>query len=94
MGTANEASYLYRHSKELVQVNKKLRKLTKKAKKHTEKHQKANDSKTKQKHQKKHGKVSTEMKKLIEKHNHIIKKLRAHQIAFSHSLNKESVLKP
>ncbi len=89
MGLTNEAAYLYVHSKDLIAITKKLKRLSKKAKKHVKKHQNAKDQETKAKHHKKHAKVSKEMKEMIEKHNHIIKKLRSHQIAFAHALSKE-----
>jgi len=93
MGLTNEAAYLYVHSKDLVALTKKLRRLSKKAEKHTKKHHKAVDSKSKEKHYKKHVKVTKRMKELIEEHNKVIKKLRAHQVAFAHALSKETSIK-
>ena len=90
MGLANEAAYLYVHAKELISLTRKLRRLSKKADKHANKHQKASTPEDKQKHQNKHVKVSKKIKDLIERHNHVIKRLREHQVAFAHALGKET----
>ena len=93
MGLTNEAAYLYVHSKELVSLTRKLKRLSKKADKHATKHQKAQTPEDKHKHQKKHTNVSSDIKKLVEKHNTTIRKLRGHQVAFAHALGKETKIK-
>ena len=93
MGLTNEAAYLYVHSKDLVALTRKLKRLSKKADKHAKKHQKAETPEKKHKHQKKHTNVSNDIKKLVEKHNAVIKRLQGHQIAFAHALSKETKIK-
>ena len=89
MNLANEAGYLYVYSKELMDVNKKIRKLSSKAEKHAVKHMNANNEKKKLKHKNKHAKVKNDIEKLLKKHNKIIKILKHHNIAFYHALSKE-----
>ena len=89
MNLANEAAYLYVHSKELLALNKKLQRLSKKAGKHVKKHAKAKTEEKKEKHKMKHSKTTENIAKLIKKHNKILEHLRAHQIAFAHALKTE-----
>ena len=79
MNLANEASYLYVNSKELLSLNREIRKLSKKAEKHINKHNKANTEEKKEKHKKKHGKATEDIVKLMKKHNKTLERLRAHQ---------------
>jgi len=89
MTLANEAAYLYVHSKELLSLNKELRNLTNKAQKHVEKHNKSKTEEDRYKHRRKHGKTTEEIQKIIKKHNTTLQKLKSHQIAFAHALQKE-----
>ena len=89
MGLVNEAGYLYVHSRELVILNKKIKRLSKKAQKHVEKHGKAKTEEKKFKHKKKHTKTTEDIRDLMKKHNKVLGKLKAHQIAYIHALRKE-----
>ncbi|MBI2102996.1 hypothetical protein HYT55_04105 [Candidatus Woesearchaeota archaeon] len=93
MSLANEAAYLYVLSKELVKVNKKVQKYSQKAQKHLEKHYKATSPEEKVKHRHKHAKRVTDIRKLMEEHNKVLAKLRHHQVAFAHQLQKEHQVK-
>ena len=93
MGLANEAAYLYVFSKKLVKINRELSKLSGKAEKHRTNHSKAKDEEDRNKHQKRHSNVREDISKLMKEHNTIIKKLRHHQVAFAHSLQKEHHIK-
>ena len=93
MSLANEAAYLYVLSKELVTINKRVRKNSQKAQKHLEKHYKAISPEEKAKHQHKHAQRVTDIQKLLQEHNKILSKLRRHQIAFAHQLQKEHQIK-
>ncbi len=93
MSIANEAGYLYVLSKDLSKLNKKIKKVSKKAQKHLEKHQQATSPEKRQKHQQKHAKKINQVKKLLEEHNQLLAKLRHHQIAFAHQLQKEHQVK-
>ncbi|MBI4151916.1 hypothetical protein HY496_03005 [Candidatus Woesearchaeota archaeon] len=89
MSLANEAAYLYVLSKDFVRVNKEIQILSKKAQKHLEDHARAVSSSEKEKHRHKHSKRVSKIRKLMEKHDAILTKLRHHQIAFAHQLQKE-----
>lgn len=93
MSLANEAAYLYVLSKELVSINKKIRKHSTKAQKHLEKHTRATSPEEKVKHQHKHSQRVKDIKKLMEEHNKTLAKLRHHQVAFAHQLQKEHQIK-
>ncbi|MBT3814088.1 hypothetical protein HOE37_00805 [Candidatus Woesearchaeota archaeon] len=89
MGLVNEAGYLYVHSKELLVLNKRIKRLSKKAKKHVDKHTKAETEGARSKHKKKHTKTTEDIHSLMKKHNKVLIKLKAHQIAYIHALRKE-----
>ncbi|MBS3169081.1 hypothetical protein J4210_01230 [Candidatus Woesearchaeota archaeon] len=93
MSLANEAAYLYVLSKDLVKVNKKVQKYSQKAQKHLEKHYKATSPEEKARHQHKHARRVTDIHQLMGEHNKILAKLRRHQIAFAHQLQKEHRIK-
>lgn len=93
LNLANEAGYLYTHSKELVRINKKLRLLSKKAEKQVNKYHKAKTEDKKHKHKKNHTKTSTTIKKLVKKHDKLITLLRHHHVAYQHALHKEHKVK-
>jgi hypothetical protein len=89
MGLVNEAGYLYVHSKELIGLNKKIKRLSKKAQKHVDKHTKAETEDVRSKHKKKHTKATEDIHSLMKKHNTVLTRLKAHQIAYIHALRKE-----
>ncbi len=89
MGIANEAAYLYVHSKELLKLNKKITKYTKKAQKHAAKHIDATNENKKHKHKGKHLKAKKTLEKLMKEHNSLLTKLKHHQSAYAHALQKE-----
>ena len=88
MNLANEAGYLYVHSKELLSINKQLKTLSKKSEKHAKKHAKAFTEGKKRKHREKYLKSKLKMEKLMKRHKELIKKLEHHRIAFHHALAK------
>ena len=89
MTLANEAAYLYVYSKQLMNLNKRIRRYTKKAVKHKEKHHQANEIEKKIKHQKRWHDAAKKLQDLMKDHNVILAKLNNHQVAFAHSLRKE-----
>ena len=93
MNLANEAGYLYNHSKELISLNRRLRSLSKKADKHSEKYHQATKEEKRRKHKKKYSRVATKIKRLIKKHDKLILLLRHHHLAYEHALYKEQKVK-
>ena len=93
MNLANEAGYLYNHSKELVRLNRRLRSLSKKAEKYLKKYHKTTNEDRKHKHKKKYTKIVTRIKKLIKRHDKLIILLRHHHLAYEHALHKEQKIK-
>lgn len=89
MNLVKEAAYLYIHSKELIELNKKLKKLSKKAEKHISKHQKADDEAKREKHQTKHKNTTEEIKQLMKKHNKLLERIKHHHLTYTHALRKE-----
>ncbi len=93
MTLANEAAYLYVYSKELAALNKCLNRWTRKVQKHRLKHEKTTDERKKQKHRLKHSIATNKIKELMKKHNTLLTKLKHHQIAFAHAIQKEHMIK-
>ncbi len=89
MSLANEAAYLYVFSKKLLWLNRKLRGHSEDAEHHRRKYYEARHPDEQQKHLRKHTKASEKIKKLLKEHNEVLAKLKHHQIAFAHSLQKE-----
>ncbi len=89
MSLANEAAYLYVFSKKLQKLNKKLQKYSIRAEKHLKKHQLASSEQERNKIRQKHQDATGKIKELMKEHNIILEKIRHHQIAFAHSLQKQ-----
>jgi hypothetical protein len=85
MSLANEAGYLYVLSKELKTINGKLKFLSKKAERHKSKHERTR----KDKHKVKHARLTLQIHDLTKKHNKIVARIKHHEAAFRHALNKE-----
>ncbi|MBU1112083.1 MAG: hypothetical protein ABIG93_05170 [archaeon] len=93
MNLANEAGYLYVYSKKLMKLSKTLKYLSHHAEKHLKKHQSTNDANKKQKHYHKHLTKKEEITKIVKEREDIFKKMRHHEVAFRHALEKEHHLK-
>ncbi len=90
MSLLNEAGYLYVLSKDLLNINKKIRKQIEEARDHINNHSKATRHEEKQKHYDKHTKSVGKVRKCIEERNEILKKMQRHQVAFAHQLREEA----
>ncbi|NQV91932.1 hypothetical protein HQ489_05660 [Candidatus Woesearchaeota archaeon] len=84
----HEAGYLYKYSKELLRLNRKLKKYGKLAEKHKRKHGVAKE-KDKPKHLAKHSKTMEDVHELMKRHNRYFGKLRYHYLRFAHHFRKE-----
>ncbi len=93
MSLANEAAYLYVLSKEFTSLNKGIKKVSEKAQQHLERYRQAKTPEEQQKRQREHAKQVEKIRRLMEKHNELLAKLRHHQIAFAHQLQKEHQIK-
>ena len=88
MNLAKNAAYLYVHSKELLELNKKLKKLSKKAEKHLAKTHSSKEGES-DRYKIKHRKVKEKLEILAKKHNKLLTKLNQHYRYFYHALKKE-----
>ncbi len=93
MTLSQEATYLYIYSKELLNINRRLKKLSGSAEKQIHKHSMARTEEKRQKHKIKHLRISLVMERLIRDHNRMAEKLHHHYSAFSNELKKEHLIK-
>lgn len=88
MPLTKEAAYLYRFSKGLVKLNKKLKKAGKLAEKHKGRHEKAKKHR-KEKHKIRHTLTVRDIEEMMKKHNLLLRRLMTHYQRFTHYLRKE-----
>ena len=91
MSLSSEAAHLYLYSKELKNVNKRLKRLSGKAQKHAHRHSKAPEHK-KHKHLKRHSKVKGEINRLMKTHNQILLQIKHQIVKYNDALRKEHKL--
>lgn len=89
MSLTNEAAYLYVYAKKLERLHRLLQELSKDAERHLHKHQMAESERKREKHRKKHHKTMEEIKELMNEHNKLLERLKHHQVAFAHQLQKK-----
>ena len=88
MGFVKEARLIYLYSRELADVNKRLKKLGIKAEKHKVRHERAAEHK-KEKHKVKHHITVKQIEKLMRNHNELLNNLKTHYQRYAHYLRKE-----
>jgi len=93
MNLSNEAGYLYVHSKKLSSLSRRLRAVSKHAEKHLNKHNSTNDAEKKRKHYHKHLTKKEEIAQIMKEREKILKKIKHHEVAFRHALEKEHHIK-
>ena len=89
MTLANEAAYLYIYAKKLAKINGRLQSATAKVQKQASLYQTTNSPKPKEKHRRKYEEVKRRMQQLQRERAGLITRLRHHQTAFAHGLQKE-----